>query len=119
MMTLAAASTDSLPVVLGGGSLLVVSIGFTLALMRQARNQYRDLSNERDAQEERHGVAILTMRDELSRAVATAEAVRRELGGRLAESEQRNRRCDRRTDLLILACRQHGVPIPEEVWKLD
>lgn len=111
-----AATAGDLPVLVGGGSLLAVSIGFTLALMRQARRQYRDevearveLATELAQHRARNDVRIASDRARYDTLLEAAN-------DRITKTEERERACNRRVDMLITACRQGGVAVPLEVW---
>jgi hypothetical protein len=115
---------------IGGGTLLATCIGFTIALFAVYRRRDRDLTKERidertlrEEAEQRMTDLLVGHRVELAKAVAAADArytaTVDALTTRIAETERRERRCNRRVDLLVTACQQGGVPVPEQVWSLD
>lgn len=117
-LILGATTSDSPLVLVGGGTLLAACITFTLALMRQARKQYRDESEARaqlaqEMEQHRRETDVQTAADR-ARYEALIEAQTR----RIERTEERERICNRRVDMLVTACRQGGVDIPEEVWNL-
>jgi hypothetical protein len=119
-IVLAAGETPLVQV--AGGTLLAACIGFTLALMHQARRQYRDADESRDAAETRLNDALAMHRQETAVQMATDAARCEEritaLMNRVGETERRERLCNRRVDLLIAACQRNGVEVPQEVWTL-
>lgn len=109
MFVLAFESPDV--VVLGGGSLLVISIAFAMQLMRQASSERKD---QRDTIVALQAAVVASD----ARCDAKIDVLTNEYEKRLHMADERNRRSDRRVDLLITACRRGGIDVPDEVWKV-